>query len=99
MVTDRQGRSNLRMGWLYRLLLIFIYTAQICVAQGQRAAIRGLVEDNSKLAVPKAQVLAINEETSERNTTLTSATGEFIFATLSVGSYRLEIEQPVIEVR
>ena len=82
------------MRCLYRFLVVFICTAQICVAQGQRAAIRGLIEDNSKLAVPKAQVLVINEETGESTTTVTNATGEFIFATLPVGSYRLEVEQP-----
>ena len=93
-LTDCQGSSNLRATWLYRVLVILICTAQICVGQGQRAAIRGLIEDNSKLPVPKAQVLAVNEETGESNTTLTNATGEFIFATLPVGSFRLEVERP-----
>lgn len=91
-MTYRNGSSNLRARWLYSVLVIFICTAPICVGQGQRAAIRGLIEDNSKLAVPKAQVLVINEETGESNTTLTNTTGEFIFATLPVGSYRLEVE-------
>ncbi len=91
-MTYRKGSSNLRARWLYSVLVIFICTAQICVGQGQRAAIRGLIEDNSKLAVPKAQVLVNNEETGESNTTFTNTTGEFIFATLPVGSYRLEVE-------
>lgn len=91
-MTYRKGSSNLRVRLLNSGLVIFICTAQICVGQGQRAAIRGLIEDNSKLAVPKAQVLVNNEETGESNTTFTNTTGEFIFATLPVGSYRLEVE-------
>ncbi|MFN8008981.1 MAG: TonB-dependent receptor [Terriglobia bacterium] len=74
-------------------LIVAMGIAPLYMAQGQRATLRGVVVDPSKLPVPGAKILCVNEETSDSRTTQTNAAGEFILPTLGIGAYRLEVEQ------
>ena len=75
--------------------LIGILLALLCAyrssAQNPAGTLKGTITDPSGAVVTGAQVNATNELTHQVQTALSTATGEFIFTTLPVGTYSLEI--------
>ena len=73
--------------------LVLLIAAPV-FAQRFTAAIRGTVTDQTAGAVPGASVTVTNENTGLTRTAPTNAEGNFSFADLPVGSYRLEVALP-----
>jgi hypothetical protein len=55
------------------------------------ATLQGTITDPSGAAVPNAKVVATNEATGVRSETVSDAAGGFLFPTLSIGVYKIEI--------
>ncbi len=77
--------------FIFCLLLAFTGFA---AAQGTTSRIVGTVSDPSGAVVPGAQVAVVNEGTSVTFRTTSTDTGTFVFESLQVGMYRMEIEAP-----
>lgn len=69
----------------------FVITAPLANAQSTGGRIRGTVTDPSGGAVAGAAVTLINEGTNAKREGQTSATGEYLFLEVPVGSYEIDI--------
>jgi hypothetical protein len=63
-------------------------------AQSTNAAINGRVTDPSKALVANAAVTIIDEDTNVHYAVLSGGSGQYSFANLPPGRYRIEIEKP-----
>ena len=63
-------------------------------AQEITGTLSGTVTDTNGSPVPNATVTLVREETSTTRQTATSESGVFFFNSISIGSYRINIEQP-----
>ena len=75
-------------------LFILISYCQVSYAQVDRAVVRGRIVDAKQLPVSGAQVRLFHKSINESRLTTSGNEGEFIFVSLTPGSYRLEVEQP-----
>src|SRR5262245_56162615 len=75
-------------------LFILIFCCQSLYSQVDRAVVRGRVVDAKQLPVAGAQVQLFQKSINESRQTTSGSEGEFIFVSLTPGSYRLEVEQP-----
>ncbi len=74
------------------LILVFLVAGAGWRAQAQSTAtLQGTVSDPSGSAVPGAKVVARNQATGVESQTMTDSAGAYLFPTLSIGAYRLEI--------
>jgi hypothetical protein len=80
-------RRLVLFGSILALLFSFTFAA---TAQTQRAAIRGTVVDMNGAVIRGATVKLVNEATNESRDTVSGAEGEYTFASLQPGSYKLE---------
>src|SRR6266566_835796 len=62
--------------------------------QGFQGGLRGAVRDTGGALVPGVEVMLTNEATSLSRTTVTNDSGEYSFAALEPGSYRLHASLP-----
>src|SRR5438552_5271717 len=62
--------------------------------QGFQGGLRGAVRDTGGALVPGVEVVLTNEATSRSRTTVTNDSGEYSFAALDPGSYRLHASLP-----
>src|SRR2546428_3215104 len=62
--------------------------------QGLQGGLRGAIRDTGGGLVPGVEVVLTNEATSLSRTTVTNDSGEYSFATLDPGSYRLHASLP-----
>jgi hypothetical protein len=74
--------------------IVLFSVAALLRAQSTSAGIAGRVTDPSQALIANAQVTAIRVDTNARYVTLTDASGEYHFANLAPGTYRIEIEKP-----
>lgn len=72
--------------WLLVVLSSFVH------AQIHRGIIRGRVLDPSNAVIPNATVRVTREGTNETRTATSTANGEYTFAQLQPGAYRIEAE-------
>ena len=79
-----------------RVLLLFILLAgQVWPAHAQSTAtLKGTVTDPAGGAVPNAKVVATNEGTGVQSNTTTDSAGAFLFSSLPIGLYKVEISAP-----
>src|SRR5690348_5805796 len=64
-------------------------------AQEGAASLRGTVLDQNGAVVPGATVSIANQETgTNRRTATTNEAGDYVFASLSPGVYRITVEAP-----
>src|SRR4051794_16533341 len=65
-----------------------------CSGQSQTisSTLLGTVSDPSGNMIPRAVVVVINESTGDQRSSVTDATGGFIFPSLLPGSYTVKIE-------
>jgi carboxypeptidase family protein/TonB-dependent receptor-like protein len=75
-------------------LVIILSLCQCLLAQVDRAVIRGRVVDAKQLPIAGVEVRLFHKATNESRVTATGNEGDFVFASLAPGSYRLEVEQP-----
>jgi len=79
----------------YRLLLPALFcalatTGSTAYAQSYQGGLRGSLHDNLGAALSKVTLLLINEATNLARTTVTNASGEYVFDRVDPGKYRLE---------
>src|SRR5512145_2120633 len=76
------------------LLTVFLGSQTALQSQGQRAVIRGHLTDAKDLPLAGAQLRLSHRATNERRQASSGSDGEYVFALLPPGTYRLEIEHP-----
>jgi len=75
--------------------LLFLSVALGSVAHAQStASLNGTVTDSTGAAVPSAKVDAKNTATNVDNITTADGTGAYLFPSLPIGPYRLEVSAP-----
>jgi hypothetical protein len=82
---------------LPRLLIlcsILVLWSATAIAQFTTARLSGIVSDSSGGVLSSAQVTVSDLGTGYTKTTRTGDTGEFLFPSLSVGTYRLSVSMP-----
>jgi hypothetical protein len=90
---ESSGGSPLSRRFVRQVLLLFVLIAGVALqtlAQSP-ATLQGTITDPSGAAVPNAKVVATNEATGVRSETISDAAGGFLFPTLSIGVYKIEI--------
>jgi hypothetical protein len=83
-------RATIAVSLLALTFLLFVQTSS---AQSTGGRVRGTVMDPSGSAVAGAKVLLANEANGTERDSTTSATGEYIFLEVPVGSYQLQVDQ------
>jgi carboxypeptidase family protein len=80
---------------LARILLIVSFVpVLVTAAAAQTASLRGMVEDDSGAAIPRAQVVLKQGKTGEGASAVSNDLGEFSFSGLATGDYVLHAEAP-----
>lgn len=94
-VKQLQLRSVCSRGILPAAILgvVMVLVAPWLGAQSTGGRIRGTVSDASGGSVVGAKVTLINEGTNTTRETQTSATGEYLFLEVPVGSYEIDVNQ------
>lgn len=87
-----QSGIRIRAGSALRALLLGVFGAWALQAQIGGGSIIGMVRDPSGAPVPKAQVLAQNQDTNEGRTVATNDEGYYEFPLLPAGPYRMRVE-------
>ncbi len=78
---------------LTKLIAVVLLLSAAALAQDFRATVSGRVNDAAGAAVPGAQVVVINLDTTTATTVETNESGEYVVPALQPGNYRLEIEK------
>jgi hypothetical protein len=81
---------------MHRLALAFLLTASLTPAlraQSTNASLTGRITDPARALIVDARVAAVCAGTNVRYETTTNASGEYHFANLPPGDYRIEIEK------
>ncbi len=81
-----------RLLWFF--LLVFLYCLPATLLAQDTASITGTVTDPSGAAVAGAQVSLISSERGIDRTTTTNGSGDYLFASLPIGSYDLTVSDP-----
>ncbi|HUO31010.1 MAG TPA: TonB-dependent receptor, partial [Bryobacteraceae bacterium] len=84
------------IGLSTRTLVVFVSLSLAAVLQAQvdTGTILGTVRDASGAVIPGVKVTILNEGTQFTQTTTTSASGNYVFTPLRIGTYTVEVEQP-----
>ena len=72
-------------------LLVVIATSCVAARAQDTASITGTVTDSSGAAVPNAQVAVKNSEHGINRSSTSNGSGDFLFASLPIGSYDLTV--------
>jgi hypothetical protein len=92
MMTFRSKDKSLKLYSVITLLILLIPI--LAKAQGVTADVLGTVTDNTGAVVPNAAVTIENIGTHEKRAATTSATGEYTFTLLPIGTYTLQASSP-----
>src|ERR1700733_12980873 len=76
---------------LWFVLLVFSLCSSAALFAQDTASITGTVTDPSGAAIPAAQVTLISAERGINRTTATNGSGDYLFASLPIGSYDLTV--------
>src|SRR5579871_1293456 len=80
--------------FLFALAALFSAVHPAFAQQGASAGVYGSVLDAQGAVIVAAKVTLVHVSTGQSRTTVTDATGEFIFPLLAVGEYRIVVEHP-----
>lgn len=97
MMFFRSGSSSRGNSFPFALALILF--ASLAAAQTFRGNLSGVVTDATGAAIPNTVVRLDSPSTGFTRTTTVTATGEYLFAELPVGVYKLTINSPGFETR
>src|ERR1044071_1838506 len=86
------NRRSLSALALTAALLLTLGTAT-AYAQGSASRVTGVVTDQSGAGVPGAPVTLKNDATNVSFTTETTSTGQYVFESVQVGLYTVEVEK------
>ena len=75
-----------------RLVFLTLLAAGSLLSQADRGTITGAVTDPNGAAVAGARVTVVNVDTRVKQTTTTTAAGEWTFPSMPVGTYRATVE-------
>src|SRR6266851_4251163 len=75
-----------------KIVVLSVLCALSLLAQGTTSRVAGTVADRSGAPVPKAKINLINEDTHTTFTTLTGDGGTYVFDSVQVGNYTIEVE-------
>jgi len=70
----------------------FLLLTMTAFAQTDRGTITGTIADQQSSFIPNAIVIAINMETGVKYETVSTSTGNYMLASLPVGTYELSVE-------
>ena len=87
-------RKSLRHCLPVTLLISILLVAISGQSQTISSTLLGTVSDPSGNMIPKAVVVVINESTGDQRSSVTDATGGFVFPSLLPGSYTVKVEAP-----
>ena len=76
---------------LWFVILVFSLCSSAALFGQDTATITGTVTDPSGAAIPAAQVTLISAERGINRTTATNGSGDYLFASLPIGSYDLTV--------
>jgi carboxypeptidase family protein len=76
------------------LLMVSLASVLVTAAAAQTASIRGMVEDDSGAAIPRAQVVLKQGKAAEGASAMSNDLGEFSFSGVAAGDYVLHAEAP-----
>src|SRR6266705_3569198 len=92
------SRSLLRSACVYAFFSAIILCALAMPAMAQSTAnLNGVVMDPIGAAVPNAKVTATNQATGVSSSSQTDSAGAYLFPSLPIGIYRIEITAPGFE--
>ena len=80
------------------LLLIFLCSAELALAQGGAASLRGTITDPSGAAIPSAKVTATQVGTGVAQTVSSDAGGDYLFPHLAPADYTLTVQAQGFQV-
>src|SRR6267142_132115 len=87
-----QGTALSIRSIVHALFFFVLLLGVVCSANAQSTAtLQGTVTDPAGASVPNAKVVAISEATAVRSETATDSSGAFLFSSLSIGVYKLEV--------
>jgi hypothetical protein len=87
-----QGTALSKRSTVHVLLLLVLLLGMAWPASAQSTAtLQGTVTDPAGATVPNAKVVAINEATGVQSETVSDSAGAYLFPSLSIGNYKLEI--------
>ena len=87
-----QGTALSGRSIIHALVFLVLLFGVVWQANAQSTAtLQGTVTDPAGAAVPNAKVVASNEATSVQSETVSDSAGAFLFPSLLIGTYRLEI--------
>src|SRR5665213_639890 len=90
-----QGSINWRSVWILLFALSIVCLPHLLLSQSSGAAqISGLITDQTSAVVPNAQVRAVQDNTGQVRSTVSSANGSYSLPNLPVGPYTLDITAP-----
>jgi hypothetical protein len=81
-----------------RLFALFVLVTAAAVAQIDRGTITGVTLDTSRAAVPNVEITLVNEATSIKTTTVSTAEGNYTIAALPIGLYTVTASAPGFKV-
>jgi hypothetical protein len=88
-----KGIGNRMPTSLMLAVFLCLTCALAAMAQEGRSSLTGIITDQNGAAVPNAQVSIVNQETGiNRRSTVTSDNGNYSFAALFPGSYKVSVE-------
>src|SRR6267143_2884603 len=95
MAVDLKGSMQARSVFSFLLLLALLFTRFTPAALAQStASLNGTVTDATGAAVPNAKVVATNQATGVASVTQTDNAGAYLFPSLPIGTYRLQVTAP-----
>ncbi|HEY2547669.1 MAG TPA: TonB-dependent receptor, partial [Candidatus Acidoferrum sp.] len=77
--------------------LVLICGLAVGISAQSTSSLSGTVTDPTGAAVPNAKVVITNQATNVASTTQTDGTGAYLFPSLPIGSYRIEVTAPNFE--
>jgi len=87
-----QGTALSKRSTVHVLVLLALVLGMACTANAQSTAtLQGTVTDPAGAAVPNAKVVASNEATGVQSETVSDSAGAYLFPSLSIGVYKLEV--------
>jgi len=87
-----QGTALSGRSILHALVLVVLLLGVVCSTKAQSTAtLQGTVTDPAGASVPNAKIAATNEATGVQSETVSDSAGAYLFPSLSIGNYKLEI--------
>jgi hypothetical protein len=87
-----QGTALSKRSTVHVLVLLALLLGMAWPASAQSTAtLQGTVTDPAGATVPNAKVVAINEATGVQSETVSDSAGAYLFPSLSIGVYKLEV--------